>query len=228
MPEVAVHTTVAVPTAAEAAAVKLTLCGVPGVTVMLEGDIVTPAGNPLTATLTVPEKPFRAVAVKVTGWALPPAVRLRLVTFAEKEKSGGLGLLFVVRENDTEWLSAPEVAVHITVVVPATAEAAAVKLTLCGVPGVIAMLEGDIVTPAGNPLTATLTVPEKPFREVTVKVTGCALPPAVRFRLVTLAENEKSGALLFRVMLLPQPQQEAASKRTQNHCSFAPPCRLRE
>lgn len=82
------HSTVELPAAAEAAAAKLTVSGVPGVRVIVAGDIVTPAGSPLTVTWIVPVNPSSAVAVSVTFCELPPAVRLRLVTFTVKEKSG--------------------------------------------------------------------------------------------------------------------------------------------
>lgn len=108
---------------------------------------------------------------------------------------GGVLPAFTVRENEPEWLSVPDVAVHSTVDVPATADAAAVKLTVCGVPGVRVIVVGDAVTPVGRPVTATWMVPENPSSAVAESDTDCELPPAVRLRLVTLTEKEKSGVL---------------------------------
>jgi hypothetical protein len=43
------------------AAVKVTLCAVPGTSVSVAGDAVTPEGSPVIATETVPLKEFLAV-----------------------------------------------------------------------------------------------------------------------------------------------------------------------
>jgi hypothetical protein len=87
---VAVNTTVDVVTVAAADAVRFTVCCVPGVRLNVEGEAATPDESPLVVTLIVPENPLRAVAESFTGWALPPAVRVKLDTFAENEKSGVL------------------------------------------------------------------------------------------------------------------------------------------
>jgi len=55
-------------------------------------------------------------------------------------------------------------------------------------------VEGDAVTPAGSPLTATLMVPENPLRAVADRLTGCWVP-CVRLKFEVLAEIEKSGLL---------------------------------
>jgi hypothetical protein len=100
------------------------------------------------------------------------------------------------RENELEWLRAPDVAVHCTIDVPGAADAAAVKLTVCGVPGASVIVVGDMVTPVGRPLTATWIVPENPSSAVAESLIDCEVPPAVRLKLVTLTEKEKSGELL--------------------------------
>ena len=76
-PEVPVNTTFALPAWALLPAVRVTLWGVPGVSVKEVGLAVTPAGKPLNPTLAVPLKPFSAVADNCTGWPAPPIVRLR-------------------------------------------------------------------------------------------------------------------------------------------------------
>jgi hypothetical protein len=57
------------------------------------------------------------------------------------------------------WLSEPEVPVKTTLALPGWALLAAVRVTLCGVPGVSESEAGLAVTPAGNPLSATLALP---------------------------------------------------------------------
>ena len=47
-------------------------------------------------------------------------------------------------------------------------------------------------------------VPVNPLRAVAESFTGCALPPAIRVRLDTFAETEKS-AVLFVAVTPPQP-----------------------
>ena len=84
--------TVAVVEAALAAAAKLTDCGVPGMSVTVDGVAVTPVGKPLAVAWMVPENPFSAVAVSETGCAEPPAVRVSVEALAAREKSG-CGLL---------------------------------------------------------------------------------------------------------------------------------------
>ena len=52
--EVPAKVTVAFPTVAFAAAVRVMFCAVPGVRLSVDGLAVTPAGRPLTFTFTVP------------------------------------------------------------------------------------------------------------------------------------------------------------------------------
>ncbi len=77
-PEVPVKVTVALPVVADVAAVNVTCCGVPGVSVKAPGEIVTFDGTPLDETETCPEKPFNAVALTDTVDELP-AVTLTLL-----------------------------------------------------------------------------------------------------------------------------------------------------
>jgi hypothetical protein len=66
-----VKVTFAVPSAAVAAAARLTVFATPGVRVEVAGVIVTPAGKPLSATDTVPAKPFVPIAVSCTEMDAP-------------------------------------------------------------------------------------------------------------------------------------------------------------
>jgi hypothetical protein len=220
VPDVPVNTTVEVPAAADAAAVKFTCCGVPGVRVKLAGDAVTPVGRPLIVTGIVPVNPLMAVAETDTGRALPPAVTFKLVTFTESEKFGLATAAVTVSEKEAVWLSVPDVPVKTTVEVPAAADAAAVKFTCCGVPGVSVKLAGDAVTPVGRPLIVTGIVPVNPLMAVAETDTGCALPPAVKLRLVALTESEKSGVPSLKIIPL-QPQHIPARPRTSNDTSQA-------
>jgi hypothetical protein len=135
---------------------------------------------------------------------------------------GGVVCAFTVSWSDAALLSVPEVPENWRAAVPAAAEEAAVRLTVSGVPGVTLSVEGEAVTPAGNPVSATAIIPEKPPVAVAVSVTGCALPPAVTLRLVALRESEKAAVAPpppplplpppeDEATLLPQPQQTPAS-----------------
>jgi hypothetical protein len=104
-PDVLVNWTVDELEGAAADAVRPTCCGVPGIRLSVGGEAVTPAGSPLTVTLIAPENPFSAVAESVTGCAVPPAVKLTLATFAEKEKSGEF---FATRPPPQPPINSPE------------------------------------------------------------------------------------------------------------------------
>jgi hypothetical protein len=58
-----------------AAATKLIVCGVPGLTVIEGGVAVTPDGNPASDTLTLPLNPFIPFAETEICCAGPPLVR---------------------------------------------------------------------------------------------------------------------------------------------------------
>ena len=62
-------------------------------------------------------------------------------------------------------VSVPEVPLKVSVALPAAAEDAALMVTLCPAPGVSLSDDGWAVTPAGSPVTATVTVPEKVLRD---------------------------------------------------------------
>jgi hypothetical protein len=90
-PEVPVKVMVALPDAAEDAAVSVTVCAVPGVKVGVAGLAVTPDGSPATETLTVPVKPFCGAAFTLTAWPAPPAVSVTVAGVEVSEKFGDRG-----------------------------------------------------------------------------------------------------------------------------------------
>jgi hypothetical protein len=122
---VPVKVIVAVPVAAVAEAVNVRLCAVPGVRLRDEGLAVTPAGRPVIATETVPEKELAAVARTCTGAPVPPGVKLRDVGERVSEKSGGCE---TVRATVAVCFSVPDEPVKVIVAVPAVAAAEAVKV----------------------------------------------------------------------------------------------------
>ena len=74
--------------AAVEAAVRVIFCGAAGVTLTEEGEAVTPAGSPETATETDPLKELTADAETVTSAPDPPAGRVTAAGETEREKSG--------------------------------------------------------------------------------------------------------------------------------------------
>jgi hypothetical protein len=193
--------------AAAADAERLTCCGVPGARLKVDGEADTPDESPLVATLIVPVNPLRAVAESFTGCVLPPAVRATLDTFAETEKSGAATAAVTVTATDTLWLSFPDVAVNFTVEEVTVAAADAVRLTCCVAPGARLNVEGEALTPDESPLMVTLIVPVNPLRAVAESFTVCALPPAVRDKLDTFVETEKSGVLPVVPLVVTTPPQ---------------------
>jgi hypothetical protein len=77
---------VALPDAADDAAVIVTVCAVPGVRVNVAGLAVTPDGSPATVTVTVPVKPFCGAAFTLMVWPAPPAVSVTVAGVDVSEK----------------------------------------------------------------------------------------------------------------------------------------------
>ncbi len=202
-PEVPVKTTVLLPAGAVLPAVRVMFWGVPGVSDRVEGLAVTPVGNPVRATLTVPVKPFNAVAETWTAWPVAPDVRLSMVGEMAREKSAcGGGAATTVIATVAVCVRLPEVAVKVAVDVPAAAAAEAVKVRLAAVPAVNITGDGCAVTPAGKPEIATCTEPEKPFCGDASRDTDAGDPPALRLTEEGVALNEKSaGAAAATVRL---------------------------
>jgi hypothetical protein len=78
---------VALPAAAVAAAVRVTVWAVPGVKVSVAGLAVTPLGSPVMATATVLVKELTAVARTLTFEPVAPATRDTDAGETEREKS---------------------------------------------------------------------------------------------------------------------------------------------
>jgi len=177
-PEAPVNVTVVVPIAAPADADSVMDCGVPGVRFRVAGLAVTPAGRLVEATLTVPEKPLRAVTETEVGWAAPLACRLRLLGLSARKKSGDGGAAATVRANVAVCWSPLAVPVNVTVAVPIAAPADADSMMNCGTPGVRFRVAGLAVTPAGRLARETLTVPENPLTGVAETEACCPDAPA--------------------------------------------------
>jgi len=190
-PEFPVRVNVLLPTTALVPAVRLTLCGVPGVSVSVAGCAVTPAGSPAIATDTAPAKELVETAFTLICCPAPPDTTVRALGAAVKVKSpAGAATVSVTA---IEWLSVPEVPKSVKVPLPTTALALALRLTVCAVPGVSVSVAGCAVTPAG-PVIATDTVPAKPFDGAAVTLSDCPAPPAISIRLDGMADREKSAA----------------------------------
>ncbi len=169
VPEDARRFSVPAPGAAFEAAVRFTACVTPGVSVRLAGDAVTPAGNPERATLIVPLKPYKAVAVILTDCALPPAFSVRLAGVTSKLKLGGGGVM--VTGSSVVCSRTPVDVLMRSAVVPAVAVEAAVNEICCGVPGVSKKFAGMATTPLGRPYRPTATGPVKPLIGIAERVT---------------------------------------------------------
>lgn len=168
--------TAAVVVATVSSAASVTVVGVPGVTVIVEGEAVTPAARPLSVTPTVPVKPFNAVAVSVTVPLLPASSDM-VVGEMEKEKSGVPPEAAVtVNETVVVSLALPEVPVSVTVLVPTVAVEDAVNVKVAELPTAILALAGESVTPVGKPLAVIVTEPVKLPDAVGVTVNVLLVP----------------------------------------------------
>jgi hypothetical protein len=168
LPEVPVIVTVDVPVVAVAAAVNVTtLDPVAGFVPKLA---VTPAGRPVAASVTLPVNPFAPVTLTVSVAVLPCTTE----TLAAVGASVKLGDRFTVNAIVVEAVRVPDVPVIVTVAAPVTAVAVAVNVTtLDPVVGFVAKLA---VTPVGNPVAASVTLPVNPFAPVTFTVSVAVLP----------------------------------------------------
>src|SRR5262245_4098436 len=98
-----------------------------------------------------------------------------------------------VRETATPCVSAPDVPVTVTVLVPVAAAIEAVRLSTVLAPVVLAGLKAA-VTPAGRPVAANETAPVKPPVRVMVMVQD-ALPPRTTIGPGEHGDSEKSCAV---------------------------------
>src|SRR6266566_4806220 len=86
-PEVPVKVTMALPAAALAPAVTVTVCAVPGVKLSDAGCAVTPTGSPAIATFTIPVKPLTGTAFTLICCPAPPGTTEMLAGVAVRVKS---------------------------------------------------------------------------------------------------------------------------------------------
>ena len=115
------------PRVASASAVKVKVCGVPGVRVSVAGEAETPVGGADSEMLTVLLNPFAAVAETVVCWPEAPMVRVRLGGLRVGEKSGG-GVAVTLSEKVVACESEPEVPVRTMMLELVAAVAFAVRV----------------------------------------------------------------------------------------------------
>ena len=147
-PDVPVKATVAIVAKALLGAEKVTVCGLPTVTVSAEDDAVTPAGKPDICTEALDENPFRGVRLTAVCAVPPGAIEIDTGLNA-KEKSGGGAVICTARS--IVCVSEADVPVRTSVVVVAAALLAAVKTTVWGLPALTVYVGAEAVTPAGKP-----------------------------------------------------------------------------
>jgi hypothetical protein len=187
-PPTPVIVTVAGPVVAVLDAAKVRVLAFPVVGVGLK-LAVTPAGNSLALNATLPVKPPVRVIVIVLV-PLAPRLIVKLVGFAASAKSG-VGCGFTVRLIVVVRVSPPPVPVMATAAGPSVAVAEAVNVTALLVPVVEAGLK-LAVTPVGNPLALSPTLPVKPPVRVIV-IALLAVEPRVTLTFAGLADSAKFG-----------------------------------
>lgn len=184
--------TVAVPTVALEEAVRvrvefaLPLAG--GVTGLVENVAVTPLGKPLALSVVAELNPPVLVTVIVLV-PLLPCVAVTEVGEAETLKFGVTDE-FTVRARVVFAVKLPEVPVIVTVADPVVAVLLAVSVSRL-VP-VVGFVPNVAVTPLGRPDAARFTLPENPFRSLTVMVL-VPLPPCVIVKLLGESDKVKLG-----------------------------------
>jgi hypothetical protein len=121
-------------------------------------EAVTPVGNPLAVKPTAEEK-APCAAIVIVAVDVPPADTLTPVEVDESLKLAGTAV--TVRATVVLAVTAPDVPVTVTVVLPAGAELLAVNVSRADV--LVVLVSNAPVTPAGNPLTESVAVPVKPL-----------------------------------------------------------------
>lgn len=144
----------------------------PGNTLKVELLTVTPAGKPLMLPLTSWLKPLIGLTESCTC-CCTVGMRERLAGCKDKEMPGGP---VTVSWNCVEGETDPPEPFTVIVEFPAPAVPAALNWTCCVPEPVKVKLDGDAVTPAGNPEKDTEIVPLNPLRGWPVTVT-VAVPP---------------------------------------------------
>jgi hypothetical protein len=161
-----------------ASAVNVMVCAVPGVSVDVEGEAVTPEGKPLMVAETWPVKPLKAAAETLIC-VVDPAVKLSAEPGPERAKSAWLVAPVAV------WVMEPEVADTVKVIGPGVTFPLAVIVTACDgselltkdaarttslcpeEPGVSVKVAGVAATPEGRPAIEKFTGLEKPLLGLT-------------------------------------------------------------
>ncbi len=164
------------PIALDAAFSVRTLDPFPG-DAMLDGAklAVTPLGIPVADNAIADLNPFSAAVETLTIVELPAAtVALVVAVFAVKEKLGAA----TVTAIEAVRARSPPLPVMVTEAVPATAFAAAAKVTVTGAVAVNVDEENFMVTPAGAPLADKETAELNPPCAVRVIVAVAVLPGA--------------------------------------------------
>lgn len=158
---------------------------------------VTPVGNPLALSATLPVNPPEGVTVIVL---VPVAPRVTAALVAAKAKLG-VWTAVTVRLMVAVCVSVPLTPVTVIVAAPSAAVLDAVKVRVL-VPVVEAGLKAA-VTPAGNPLALSATLPVNRPEAVTVRTLE-PVPPCDTETLVGLAAKAKLGvwtAVTVRLMV---------------------------
>jgi hypothetical protein len=185
VPEVPVMVTAEEPVAAELLAENVTML-LP-VTGLAPNAAVTPLGRLEVASVTVPVKLPISVTVTVS-------VALELCPTDNEVAEGvsvKLGVAVTANVTVVDAVSVPDVPVIVTVAVPDAAALLAVNVsTLLPVAGLV---PNAAVTPLGKPDAASVTVPVKPFKSVTV-IVSVALEPGVTETVAAEAVSLKLDA----------------------------------
>jgi hypothetical protein len=100
----------------------------------------------------------------------------------------------MVKEKGAEWERVPLVACAEIVNCPVVASGDAPRIIEAACPELTENgLAGLLVTPAGTPERVTCTLPEKPFKPVTVTLTGALELPCAMLTVVMESPIVKSG-----------------------------------
>ena len=176
------------------------------------GVTVTPAGNPLAATATVPLKPLLADARTATCCPEPPTATITALWVADNVKCAAV----VARVRVAVWLSDPDVLVTEIVLEALATEPDAVSVKAWLPPATTDAIAGAAVTPAGKPESVTAVVPVKPLvpASVTEKL---ALPLALIVKEGTLRLSEKSPGIPVPLLLQPEARRRPKVRTRPNN-----------
>src|SRR5262245_6015140 len=188
-PPLPVTVTLATPRVAVLEAVRFRMLLPP----VVDGGVkvaVTPAGNPLALSATLPvNPPVRVIVIVLVP--LAPRVIVTLGGAAESVKLG-VATSFTVRPTVVERLRPPPLPLIVTVAAPSVAvlEAARVRVLL---PPVVDGGAKVAVTPVGNPLALSVTLSVNPPVRV-IAIVLVPLPPRLIVRDGGAADSVKLGA----------------------------------